>query len=138
VFIVDIEVKVDSSSVDAKLNRIDSKVENLGPLLDSIADTLILHYQSIMEPASASGSGGRAYLYGGLKASVGVIAMNDHMVGVGPSVNYAESAAAGVATPPVRKLKPQTKGYPEYAFNEGGAKDAALKLITQFYETLLD
>jgi hypothetical protein len=90
-----------------------------------------------MEPASASGSGGRAFLYGGLRSSVNVISMDGNHVAVGPTVSYAENAAAGVATPPVRKLKPQTRGYPTYAWNEGGAESAALKLINEYYENLL-
>jgi hypothetical protein len=135
---VDIEVKVDSSSVEERLARVDSKVSNIEPLLDQIGSVLISHYQSIMEPGSKGGKDGRAYLWGGLKASVNVISLNDHMVSVSPTVSYAADVEAGRASPPIRSLKPNTPGYVEYAWNEGGAESAALKLINEYYNSLLE
>lgn len=142
---MDINIHFDSKAVENKLDRLNSKVSNLGPLLDNIGDVLISHYKNIMEPdprgvqhSKGGSSEGRAYLYGGMKDSVSVIAMDDSMVSVGPTVQYAANVNAGIPVLPVKTLKKDTPGYVEYAWNEGGAKDAALGLIMQYYDTLLE
>jgi phage gpG-like protein len=152
-----LDIKVDSKAVESKLNRLDSKVENLGPLLDNIADVLITHYKNIMEadprgssltdeynkahsePHTVSDTSmGRAYLFGGMRSSVTVIDMNDSMVSVGPTVSYAERVNAGIPVSPIKTLKADTPGFTQYAWNDGGARDAAINLIENYYSTLME
>lgn len=136
-----IQVKLDTSDYLKDLGKVEQRFTKLAPLLKSLGATGVKEYRSVLYPdpnfmyfgfeehnSQYSGEG-RGYLSGAMQGSIVLTEETDNSVSVSPTVPYAESVADGIPVPPVKQLKPSTKGFPEFAFQ---------KLVPIWEEEVLD